>query len=76
MHIPDLRPYCYTDGPATPRAAWAFDQGRGCGNAGEPDFWERNLQHTPGCAGCSRARHALDIGSGVVDPLPAIKSGQ
>lgn len=75
MHIPALTPACWTDGPATPRTAWAHDRGRGCGNAADPAEWERNLHHTPGCAGCSRARHALAVSAGVAAEMP-IKKGE
>lgn len=59
MHIYRDRPACYTTGEPTPRAAWSHDQGRGCGNAADPDVWRRNMITTPGCDGCSRAEYAL-----------------
>jgi hypothetical protein len=75
MHIPTSSPACFTEGPATPRVSWAYDQARGCGNAADPDAWKANLHHTPGCDGCSRAEHALAVFFQRVEPLPSIKTG-
>lgn len=75
MHVPTLTPACHTTGPATPRAAWSHDQGRGCGNAADPETWARSVAITPGCRGCSRARHALMVSAGTMAPLPTVKTG-
>ncbi len=75
MHVPAFRPACFTTGPATPRTPWAHDQGRGCGNATTPEDYTRLLRDTPGCDGCARAWHALDIHAGTAQALPAIRTG-
>jgi hypothetical protein len=74
MHLPTGKPACWTNGPVTPRAAWAHDHGMSCGNAADPATWAVNLHHTPGCDGCARARRALQIAAGMVVPVPSIKT--
>jgi hypothetical protein len=41
------------------------DAGRGCGAASTPELWADTLRHTSGCAGCARARRALEVAAGI-----------
>lgn len=61
MHVPKGKPACWTT-DATPRASWAWDQGRACGNGGRE--MKRTLVHTPGCHGCARADRAAWVEAG------------
>lgn len=65
MHVPLAKPACWTDIVPEPRVGWAWDKGRGCGQARDPETWAVNIRHTPGCMGCARARRSFDVRAGI-----------
>lgn len=78
MHTPTATPACYLPAgqPVPARAPWSYDQGRGCGNALEPESWAVALRHTPTCAGCARAAHALAVRAKLIQALPCIRTAR
>lgn len=83
MHIPHRKPACFTETDTSPRGeiveGWPHgvkpglrnpfhDSGRSCQNASTPELWAIALIHTPGCFSCARAKRALDIAAGQIQP--------
>lgn len=76
MHRPDptYKPSCWTGAPPDrlpPRVDWAWDNAVACADAKDHDSRVRQLDHTPGCLGCTRRLRAMAIESGEIVAYPS-----
>ena len=72
MNVHRDRPACHTTAPPTPLAPNFHDQGMSCAQGLSAALWVWARRLTPGCAGCSRLRRALDVSAGTVTPLERV----